>query len=348
MTTNAFGRFLLSGAVAGPLLVLSVLLLGVIYFISSIEAERTARYRWEVAYAYGREAAQATPSTDGIVERFTYWTRGSLDGYLIGLKEGKTHALHGNAPQRTNSKNSSKEEIFDEVHQLSDGRTWRNVGIVHDRRFYDPQASPHFLSAVRTSDAVLTEDGMFFDQLRDTARNLGVTAESLGETRAREAAILWARKVALSSSALLLFMGLYLAIGLVLLQWLRRPSQTGAEPKHPISGPVFAGCLAWISIVFVIAFVGIDVLSACLPAARHGRTPMASSASSTYSPGIREQVDQLIDTHLMSFNEACEYDSRSMHRGIHAYFSQHPERRKLLVITGKSHAEDFERYESAR
>ena len=331
------------------MLVLSVLLLGLIYFISSIEEERTARYRWEVAYSYGREAAQATPSTDGIVERFTYWARGSLDGYLIGLNEGKAHALHGEAPQPTNSENSSKEEVFDKVHQLSDGRTWRNVGIVHDRRFYDPQASPHFLSAVRTSDAVLTEDGIFFDQLRDTARNLGVTAESLGETRAREAAILWARKIALSSSALLWFMGLYLAIGLVLLQWLRRPSQAAAAaaPKHPISAPVIAACLAWISIVFVMVYVGIDVLSACLPAVRHGRTPMAS-ASSAYIPGIRGQVDQLIDTHLMSFNEACEYDSRSMHRGIHTYFSQHPECRKLLIVTGKSHAVDFERYETAR
>jgi hypothetical protein len=343
MGWNEFSRVLLSAWVAGPALIVTVMLIGGVHVVASIEDERTEARRLGLAKEFGREAAHATPSSDSLVEWCTYLTRGTLDAYLQGLAEGKAEVSKAAASPMMSSQAPDTGMRLDVLHRLSDGRTWRDVGIWHDRDSYDPQSSPHFLAAARASDAVLTEDGLYFDQLRATARGLGIPAGSLSETRTREAALTWPHQIARTSLVCLVGVAVALAGVMVWSRWKKHRARPLDEAHRPhVYGQEFLAGIALVCCGFAVPVVLSDVIGHCSHAFRHGPAPAASAVL----PGIRGQADQLADAVLMPFDEACELDSRSMHRSLLAYMYQHPECRRLLVVTGSSHAKDIERYET--
>lgn len=372
--------------VAGLLLILSVILIGIVHVFASVEADRYAQIRRSLSYYSGFEMTHIGPDIDSLGIHFDNYWDGTLDAYLEGRRAG---ALLGATETRAPSDPCTGRDalpLMDRPHERPDGRSWRNVGIRHASTVYDPTSNRHFAEAVAWSDAVLTEDGDYFDRMRSIVMLAHRPAEGLGESRVRAKVLSFPTEVLNKSRIILICLAVLFAgvLGRAHIHrwmlaasrfpgirhalawrdrrmaairrrdirwtcairrrstWLRRGRPATRKPKPPTPSrdtvtALFGMCFGVLAFPFLLLITHDDFQIV----RRH--TPPAASTEPIV--GIRERMDRMVDHIVFSWDEAVEIDTRPMMRRIEDYMATHRRCRRLLVVSGATHARFFEQYQ---
>lgn len=399
------------GAVAGTLLLSAVAIVGTVHVIARVADETAVPIREHLAYNTGFERGLGGQGISGTLS-LLYRIEGVADRLHAGYADGMRHRDSETAATDA----SAHRPVADTTHTLSDGRTWRNVGILHRSDFYDVRASRHCADAVAGSDAVIAEYGDYFDDLRSFASEQGKVAGSLRETRIRAEVVDWPLRLTVASTFALSVMAITLlailawapicragrwvrrigsAVGahictlpgmpallhaartgargirLHMRVWLRpvvrvtcqiateatagvvrlipwrRTQAAASKPIRarpaPLSRPELAAIVVATCAIYAVAIVVPEVAKVYKTC--HRQEPRQESPAD--AAGTRAGIDRWTKQYVYDFAEASEVDSRSMYREVRRYLDAHPECRHLLVVSGASHAADFERYWAA-
>jgi hypothetical protein len=310
-----------------------IVAIGGVHVIASVENDLNGARVDHLARSSGRHSAHSVSTCDLWNNRLYYIFLRSVDAFDDGYEKEKMElASPRRSPAATDIPSDARGPV-DVIHPHSGGRTWRNLGIWHNRTNYDPKKSPLLLESIRNSDAVLTEIGDYFEELQETSRSLGVPADYLGENRTRFSASIWARSVAIWSQFMLFFLLFCYIIYIILLR---------LERNQVKSSQTFRMATICLPLIHLICFVGviISIHSTFWPILILDKP----AAGSTAPTGMRALIDAFVESWSMTFDEACLHDSKSMYNNIQIYMDNHPGCRRLLIVTGRAHADHFESF----
>lgn len=204
-------RFFHHPMLAGSVLLTVVMATGVVHVFATVQREVVLPSRRLLVERFGWELGCHNPAADTWFERTICWLEGTSDAYERGIIAGTAYRTHPPEATVETGKPSVDAGLgSDTPHPMPSGQSWRNVGITHVTALYDPVTSPHLLASLATCDAVLTENGAYFDTVQTTARSHGKPAGHLPDDRRRASTYTWPCIVGILTLVMMVGLGLVL------------------------------------------------------------------------------------------------------------------------------------------